>query len=279
MPRQDLVLVDVGKSNLASLPCCGVKNPLHVGRVAKNCWLAGQFSKGVRAKVLLAPQMRQCGYIEYLPGEHAWRGVNAAGYMFIHCIWTFYKQYQHRGEAARMIEASVEDARAAGMKGVAVVAREGPWLAGPAVFLANGFHTVATAPPDYLLLVRKLDPDAADPSFRDGWHKKAAKYGNGLTIIRSAQCPHGIKFAGEITEAARGEFGLEPRIVELKTPRQAQNAPTPYAVFSILYNGRVVADHPISRTRFRNIMRKLSRADVQVCASPARRATSRSNKG
>jgi hypothetical protein len=50
---------------------------------------------------------------------------------------------------------------------------------------------------------------------------------------------------------------MKPRIVELKTHRQAQNAPTPYAVFSVIYDGRVVADHQISRTRFRNIMGKL----------------------
>lgn len=251
------VLVNLNAANLASQPCCGVKNPAHDGRLRKNCWLAAYFKKGLRAKVLVAPDGRQCGYIEYLPGEYAWRGVDAAGYLFIHCIWTYFRQYQHKGLGRMMIKACVEDARAAGMSGVAVVARDSPWLAKPGLFLANGFVVVDTAPPDYQLLIRKFNPSAANPTFKGGWEKKLRKYGDGLTIIRSDQCPHVAKFADEIIEAAGKEYGLKPKVVEIKTHRQAQNAPTPYAVFAILHNGRVLADHQISRTRFRNIMNKV----------------------
>lgn len=112
-------LVDLNQSSINCLPCCGVKNTTHPGRCNKNRWLMRQFPKGLRAKVLLTPDNRQCGYIEYLPGEYAWRSVDAAGYMFIHCIWTYYRQYQHQGLGARMIDACVEDARSAGMHGVA----------------------------------------------------------------------------------------------------------------------------------------------------------------
>jgi hypothetical protein len=134
------------------------------------------------------------------------------------------------------------------------MARDKPWLAGPGLYLGNGFEVVDTAPPDYSLLAVKLKPDAPNPTFRK---RPARKYGSGLTIVRSDQCPHIAKFADDIAESAREDYGLEPRIVTLKSHRDAQNAPTPYGVFSILYNGEVVADHQISRTRFRNIMRKL----------------------
>jgi hypothetical protein len=256
MPQMP-VLVDLDQTNIESLPCCGVKRDRHEGRCAKNRWLKAYLKKGLRAKVLLTPDGRQCGYMEYLPGEHAWRGVEAAGYMFIHCIWTFYKQIQHRGFGAQMIEACVDDAASAGMHGVAVVARNQPWTAGPAIFLANGFELVDTAPPDYQLLVRKLDPSAANPAFKKGWESRLAKYGRGLTIVRSNQCPHIAKFAGEIAESAERDYGIKPRMVEIKSSREAQNAPTPYAVFAILYEGRVLADHQISCTRFRNIMKRL----------------------
>lgn len=220
-------------------------------------WLQTNFRKGLRAKVLLTPDNRQCGYIEYLPGEHAWRGVDARGYMFIHCIWTFYKQNQRRGLGSRMVQACVEDAGRAGMNGVAVISREKPWLAGAALFLANGFTVVDTAPPDYCLLVRKLNPSAADPAFKGAWEEKLKRYNRGLTIIRSNQCPHIAKFASEIAQAAEEEYGIKPRIVSLRSSREAQNAPTPYAVFAVIHNGRLLADHQISRTRFHNIMRKL----------------------
>jgi YoaP-like len=83
-------------------------------------------------------------------------------------------------------------------------------------------------------------------------------YSRGLTIIRSNQCPHIAKFADEIAQSAEQEYGLAPRIVDLKSARQAQNAPTPYAVFAVIYNGRLLADHQISRTRFHNIMRQIA---------------------
>ena len=251
------VLVDLDPASLETLPCCGVKNAAHEGRCHKSRWLKSQFKKGLRAKVLLTPDNRQCGYIEYLPGEYAWRGVDAAGYMFIHCIFTFSRQYQHQGLGGVLIEACAADAAKAGMHGVAVAAREQPWLAGPALFLANGFEPVDAAPPDYQLLVRKLNPSAPNPAFRTGWQDRLEKYSRGLTIIRSHQCPHIAKFAGEIAQTAEREYGIKPRIVEIKTYREAQNAPTPYAVFAVIHNGRILADHQISRTRFRNIMNKL----------------------
>jgi hypothetical protein len=249
------VLTDLDPARLEDFRCCGVKNPEHTGRRLKNCWLEKHFKLGLRTKVLLTPDGRQWGFIEYLPGEHAWRGVNAPGYLFIHCIWTYGRKYQRKGLAGRMLEACVEDARQAGMDGVAVLARDKPWMAGPAIFLANGFTEVAAAPPDYHLMVRKLKPSAADPSLKDGWAGRLKRYSSGLTIIRSDQCPHIAKFADDIAEAAREEFGLEPRIVELKTAKAAQNAPTPYAVFAIIRDGKLLADHQVSRTRFRNIMR------------------------
>lgn len=251
-----LTLVDVDSANLAALPCCGAKNSAHEGRRQKHCWMRTHFTKGLRAKVLLTADNRQCGYIEYLPGEYAWRGVDAAGYMFVHCVWTFYKQYQHRGEGKALVDACVEDARKAGMHGVAVVARDGPWLAGASLFRKCGFAQVDSAPPDYQLLVRKFDPSAANPALKGDWEKKLRRYSRGLTIIRSSQCPHIEKFASEIAQAAATDFNLKPRIVELKTCRQAQNAPTPYAVFAIVYNGRLLADHQISRTRFCSIMKR-----------------------
>jgi GNAT superfamily N-acetyltransferase len=224
--------------------------------VAKNCWLRNHFGKGVRAKVSLTPDGRQCGYIEYIPGEHAWRAVQAEGYLFIHCVWTFFKQYQGMGAARRLVEGCVEEARREDRRGVAVLARSGPWLAKPDLFLKCGFQPVAAAPPDYQLLALKFEASAPDPSFPADWDKRLKRYVRGFTIIRSAQCPHIAKFADEIAASAEEEFGLKPRVVELKTARDAQRAPTPYAVFALIKDGRLLADHQISRTRFRNIMRK-----------------------
>jgi len=256
-PADKPVLINLDPAAVERFSCCGVGSPAHEGRRRKTCWMQANFPKGLRAKVLVTSEGRQAGFIEYIPGEHAWRGVEARGYLVIHCVWIHIKQLQGKGLASLMVEACVEDARTAGMDGVAVVTRGQPWLAGPALYLANGFTVAASAPPDYLLLVRKLNPAAKDPAFKGGWERKLQRYRRGLTIIRSDQCPYIAKFAGEIVETAEAEYGIKPRIVELRTAREAQDAPTPYAVFAVIHNGRVLADHQISRTRFRNIMEKL----------------------
>lgn len=256
---QGLRVAEIDAENFDTLLCCGVKSPTHPGRMKKRRWLEANAQCGLRAKTLLAPDGKPAGYIEAVPGESAWRGVNAENYLFIHCVWIYAKKYQKKGWGRTLVNTCIEDARRAGKAGVAVIVRNGPWMADGRLFLDCGFKAVDTAAPDYTLLAYKLDKSAAGPSFKKDWDKKASRYGKGLTIIRSNQCPHIDKFATEIAEAARTEFRIQPKVVELRSAAEAQNAPTPYAVFAVLYDGRVIADHPISRTRFRNIMQKLAR--------------------
>jgi hypothetical protein len=253
------VLIDIDSFSLNKSPCCGIKDPSHPGLLAKRCWLKTQFNLGLKAKTLVGSDGKPLCYIEYLPGEFAWRGVSAAGYMFIHCLWNQSRQHQHKGWGSAMVEACLSDAKAAGMNGVAVMTRDGPWLAGRSVFLAKGFKLADTAPPDYQLLVRKFKAGAADPTFKGGYERKAARLGRGLTIIRSAQCPYVAKFAAEIAQTAEEEYHLKPKTIDLESYVDAQNAPTPYAVFAIVYKSRILADHQISRTRFRNIMNDVLR--------------------
>jgi hypothetical protein len=252
-------LVDVDAASFDTLPCCGIKNAAHPGREQKRCWLKANGRFGLRARTLLAPGGRPAGYLEYLPGEYAWRGVEAAGYMFIHCLWVHSRQYQGRGWGSMMLQACLDDAKKAGMSGVAAMARDGPWLAGRSLFLSNGFEAVDAAPPDYQLLVRKFGSSAVNPAFKTGWDRRLRKYGRGLTIVCSSQCPYVAKFTAEIVETAEKEYHITPALVHLKSWRDAQAAPTPYATFSVIYNGRLLADHQISRTRFRNIMNAIDR--------------------
>ena len=87
MPPQP-VLVDINPATLNSIPCCGIKDPAHPGLAAKRAWLQAHFSLGLKAKALIDEDGKPCGYIEYLPGEYAWRGVQARGYMFITAFGT-----------------------------------------------------------------------------------------------------------------------------------------------------------------------------------------------
>jgi len=189
--------------------------------------------------------------------SNGWRSVDAPGYMVIHCLFIMKKAYKGKGHGRRLIEACEEDARAQEMHGVAVVASKSTWMAKKDIFVKNGYELTEEAPPHFQLLVKRFDPAAPYASFSGSWTENLARYGKGLTIIYSHQCPYVAKSMDEIPTLARAEFGIEPTIVELSDCRAAQDSPNPYGTFSVLWDGELVADHPISGTRFRNIMNRV----------------------
>jgi len=138
-----------------------------------------------------------------------------------------------------------------------VVTRKGSFMAGKELFMKNGFEVVDRAPPDFELLVKRFDTSVPAPRFKGDWGDRLKHYDKGLTIIRAAQCPYTVKNVREIQETAERVFGMKPRIIDLKDHEEAQNSPCPFGTFCIIYNGTVIANHPISKTRFTNIMNKI----------------------
>ena len=144
------------------------------------------------------------------------------------------------------------------MTGVAVVTRKGTWMAGKELFLKNGFELVDQAPPDFELLMKKF-ANTPSPKLKGDWNKRLNQYSSGLTIIRSDQCPYIAKSVKDITETAQKKYGIKANIIELNNCMEAQNAPSAYGIFSIIYDGRLLVDHPIGNTRLTNIMNKILR--------------------
>jgi len=52
------------------------------------------------------------------------------------------------------------------------------------------------------------------------------------------------------------EEDLKVRVTVLKSAAEAQRAPSYYGVFNLLWNGRLLSDHYVSRGRFRNLLKK-----------------------
>jgi hypothetical protein len=102
------------------------------------------------------------------------------------------------------------------------------------------------------LLVKQLKK-AAEPKFKDCENQLSNH--EELTIVYSKQCPWVARFISELPETIK-EKGLEINVVELKTAEQAQAAPSIYAVFNMVNDGKLLADHYISNTRFLNIVNK-----------------------
>jgi N-acetylglutamate synthase-like GNAT family acetyltransferase len=252
----EVKIVDINLDNVTGFGLCGYKNVKQEGYKRKTDWLKKRFKERMKVKILDSAKDGAVGMIEYVPGEYAWRPIDAKGYMFIHCIFVVFKKLKGKGYGSALVEGCVKDAKSHKMHGVAVVTRKGTWMTGKDLFLKLGFEVVDTAPPDFELLVKKFKKSAPSPKFKGDREKRLAKYGKGMTIIRSDQCPYNAKFTREIVETAQKTYRIKPKVIELKSSKEAQNSPSPFGVSALILDGRLVADHPISNRRFMNIMEK-----------------------
>jgi hypothetical protein len=257
MKMKEIEIIDTTSDNIRDFGVCGYKSEKREGYPEKLDWLEKRFSEGLKIKTFYSKKDGNQGMIEYIPGKNCWRPVDASGYMFIHCVFVgFKKSYKGKGYASILIDECIKDAKNEKMNGVAVVTRKGPFMVGKEVFLKKGFEVVDSTPPDFELLVINFNKTVKTPKFGSDLEKRASKYDKGLTIIRADQCPYTVKNVNEILEVAKKNFKLKPKLIDLKNHKEAQDSPCAFGVFCIINNGKIVAHHPISKTRFKNIMDK-----------------------
>jgi N-acetylglutamate synthase-like GNAT family acetyltransferase len=253
----DIHILNLTPDNIAEYGVCGYKDAKkHLELRRKIDWFKEYFPKGLRIKALMSTHGGYQGMLEYIPGKYAHRPVAAEGYMFIHCIFVgFKKEFKGKGHASSLIDECITEAQQANMQGVAVVTRKGPFMADKDIFVKKGFVPVDTAEPDFELLVLKFNQNAANPTFKN-MKKHLKNYEKGLFILRSVQCPYTEKNVKAILQSARDTFNLKANVIDLKDSDAVQQSPCAFGTFCIIYNGEIVSYHPISNTRFENIMKK-----------------------
>jgi len=250
-------IIDTNAETIHLYGMCGYKNTKIEGFRKKIEWLKRHYSKGMKYKILYSDKDGSVGGVEYIPGEYTWRSVEADGYMVIHCIYIIPRHYKQKGYGTLLLNECLKDAQGRNMHGAAVVTRNGTWMAGKELFIKNGFEVCDKAPPDFELLMNKFNQNALSPKFTGNWEEKLKMYERGLIIFSSDQCPYAAKAVNEIGDTAEKIFGIVPRIIELETCDEARKSPCAFGTFCIMLNGEVIADHPISKTRFLNIMKAL----------------------
>jgi len=247
----DATLEKVGPDNLSVCGIGCITDPRHEGYEAKVEWLQQRFAEGLRFLFFRDADGKPLAFLEYVPGEFAWRPVDAAGWLFVHCLWVYPKGQAVGGLGSSLIRACIEEARQLGARGVAAMVSDGPWMAGKEVFLRNGFVQIEERE-RFQLINHRLGKGSA-PRLRD-INTKWAKQ-RGLHIVYTAQCPYLPKSVNDVSLMAR-ERGLKVKVTVLGSAREAQNAPSYYGVFNLLWNGRLLSDHYVSKGRFRNILEK-----------------------
>ncbi len=254
----DVKIIDLTPESIVDYGVCGYKNAKkHKELRNKIEWYREYYPKGLRIKALISETGGYQGMLEYIPGTYAHRPVNAKNYLFIHCIFVgFKKEFKGKGFASLLIDDCIKHAKEGSMLGVAVVTRKGSFMSNSDIFIKNGFNKVDNAIPDFELLVYKFDTNYKDPSFKKESLQNLDKYGNGLIILRSVQCPYTEKNVHAILLTAKERFNLQTRLIDIKDYESAQDTPNPFGTFCIILDGEIISYHPISKTRFENIVVK-----------------------
>jgi len=250
----DIEIIDLTPENIADYGVCGYKDvEKHLELRRKIDWFKEYYPKGLRIKAILSKTGGYQGMLEYIPGKYAHRPVDAEGYMFIHCVFVgFRSEFKGKGFASSLIDTCIEESKRLKMNGVAVVTRTGSFMANKDIFLKKGFVSTDATKPDFELMVLKFNEAAPDPKFKTF---SLDNYDNGLTIMRSAQCPYSVKNVDAMLQTAK-KLKIEARLIEIEDSETAQKTPSAFGTFCIIHNKEVISYHPISNTRFENIMAK-----------------------
>jgi hypothetical protein len=217
------------------------------GYACKKGWVNDRLSEGLQIRMVLPPEGR--GFIEYIPGEYAWRAVNADGYHFIHCLWVVGRS-KGQGVAAQLMDLCEQEALENKKCGVAMVTSEEHYMVKKKYLENRGYIAVDTAPPAYNLMVKKFK-DGPDPTFCGDWERKAGIFGAGLTVLRADQCPYLESAVSGYSKMAK-EIGVPIRDIILKSADEVRRkAPSAYGIFNLVYNGRYIGDQYLDKETLR----------------------------
>jgi len=240
-------LVDVTDENVGEVGLfCQKSKSKEEGYRNKLNWFKEQYKRGLRTKLVGFQNDKKrfvlVGFIEYAPGEYTWRGINANGWIVIHCLWIIGK-HKSQGLGSKLLEECTKDTKKNQPNGVVAMTSRTHWLANEKLYLKNGFEKVDEMPP-FELYAKKLKNNVAPPKFYPISKKKLANYGKGLTILESYQCPYAYKTVTSIKRMAE-KAKIPVKVKHIASCEEAQkNSVHPYGTFCVILNGKSISYYP-----------------------------------
>ena len=245
-------ITDVTPENVQEETLFCIKDIKKPGFNSKRIWFEKQYKLGLRMKILKDNADKMIGFIEYIPVINAWRPVTGNNYMFIHCMYVYPNKNKNKGYGSLLIKEAENAAKNEKMDGICAMTSKGAWISDKRIFENNGFVQVDHRG-RFELLFKKWEPKAKDPELID-WTTNQKKY-KGWHLVYADQCPWHEKSVMALLNTAL-DFGIDLNITKLSNATEAKKAPSGYGVFSLLHNGKLIEDHYLSATRFRNILKK-----------------------
>lgn len=232
--------------------CCAIANAKDCQVLSKKAWLKERLDEGL---IFLKGNVRGKCFIEYIPAEYAWAPVEADDYMYIDCLWVS-GQFKGHGYSKLLLEACIKDSREKGKKGLVLLSskKKMGFLADPKFMRYQGFEIVDTAPPYFELLYLPFNKDAEKPSFKPSVKKaKPSDRQKGFTLYYTNQCPFTAKYVPMLEDMAKKK-SVKLQSIPILTREQAQNAPVPFTIFSLFYDGRFITHEILSEKKFEKIL-------------------------
>ena len=244
-------IVKVTPQNALEVGFFCIKNVKSPGFKQKWNWFKERYREGLVLKLVMDENDNPAGFIEYVPAEYAWRPIIAPNYYFIHCMMIYPNKNKGKGYGKLMLQDCKDQARNHSKDGVAVMTSKGPWMADNRIFLQNGFEVVDEK--DRFQLLSWSFRNEIRPKFY-AWEKEADRY-QGWHLLYADQCPWHDKSAQTLAEVAL-DYDIDLEVKRLTSPQSAQHVPCGYGTFALIHDGKVVSDHYISATRFKNILKQ-----------------------
>ncbi|MGC9779998.1 MAG: hypothetical protein HZR80_12205 [Candidatus Heimdallarchaeota archaeon] len=261
MSVPDYKIINITEQNLDEYDLlCHKSKKSGEGYQNKVKWFMDRLKEGLKLKLLLIDEgtrgFRSRGFIEYIPGEYTWRGIDAKGYMVIHCIWVIGKN-KKMGFGVKLLNKCLIDAQ--GMYGVVVVTSKTGWLPKSKFFIKNSFEKVDGLPPSFDLYVKKFSEVFPNPAFYPISRKE--EFSDGLAIMISHQCPYSPSAKNVVQRVAK-KLNLPFRVIEITDCKQAQrNGIHPYGTYCVVLNGEALTYRASSE---KDILELIKKKEVKI---------------
>ena len=226
--------------------CCAISNNKDVQVSSKKAWLADRFEDGL---VFLKSVERGKCFIEYIPAENAWIPIEAAGYMYIDCLWVSGSLKGH-GYSSDLLRECIRDSRERGKTGLCILsaAKKKPFLADPKFLKYKGFEVCDEADNGIQLLYLPFENDAPVPAFREcAKHPHIAE--KGFVLYYTHQCPFNAKYVPVVEETAE-KNGIPFKAILLGSKEEARNAPTPVTTYALFHDGEYITNEQMNDRKF-----------------------------
>ncbi|MEI6348925.1 MAG: N-acetyltransferase [Bacteroidota bacterium] len=219
--------------------CCAFSdNKCKESYELKKSWLKNEFDNGY---VFRRIDARAKVFIEYGPVEKGWAPIDGENYLLINCFWVS-GQFKGKGYAKELLRLALEDAKTQGKNGLVTIVGTNKFhfMSDTKWLIQHGFETIERTTSGFSLLVKKINPKANNPKFKETAIIGETPYKTGLVAYYSNRCPFSEFHVQTSLAETANKRNLPLKIIKLETMEQAQSSPTPATIFSLFYNGKFI---------------------------------------